>query len=71
MRIRRAAREVLIEIAFAVRHDGNAARSRQHLAGARRGVEPAPRFLICGDARTPWRNRTFISIPYLSIDKSE
>src|SRR5204863_4151551 len=62
---------MLIDIAFSVGYDRDAARCRQNLAAARRGVEPALRLFICRRARAPWRNLALAPVPHPGIDQTE
>ncbi len=71
MRVRPAAREVLVDIAFPVRDDGDAVRRRQHFAGVRRRIQPALRLLACSRARTPRRELVAVPVPDLGIDQTE
>jgi len=61
---------VFVDVAFPVRHVGDAVRRSQHLAGPRRVIKPALRFLIGRRSRTAWRQCTLVAVPHLRIGQA-
>src|SRR5712692_9714697 len=71
MHVGGTAREMLVDVAFPVRYNGDAVRRLQHFTGVRCGVEPALRFLVGCRAKAPRIGRALIPVPDRGIDEAE
>ena len=62
--------ELLIDVAFPVRHNGDLRGLAQYLAGPRRALDPALGFFVRRRPPAP-RLRPALAVPYLDMDKAD